>query len=369
MNPEEANPPSQRSKSTRTFVSLTGPAGNIGDALIRRETLNWARDTSNSLVAYVGDAPDIWLTQLGLPPGTLVLRSKRSVLRWLWLIASAPPAPALFFEAGEVPLGRGNVLREIVFLAETLLVGCKGGVVVRPPRGIRGVSQPALSLHALAARRSRIALWRDARSARQAKSQNIAPDIGFAGGLRLGCPWEERGELIISLRGQRPFPNESWIEAVRFFAATHGLIIRTVVQVREDESRARELASALGCHFEPWEIRDSLTQERLLRRRYENAKLVISDRMHVLILAAMSGAIPVELVPSPTGKITDAFATVGLDDVSLDSAKADSRRIVAFLDRSLERTAHVRARVARAAEILQGLEGQVRETIRSSRER
>src|SRR5690606_41885045 len=42
----------------------------------------------------------------------IVLRSKRSVPRWLWLLASAPARPVLVFEAGEVPLDRGNARSE-----------------------------------------------------------------------------------------------------------------------------------------------------------------------------------------------------------------------------------------------------------------
>ncbi|MDF2562135.1 MAG: hypothetical protein K0R99_3581, partial [Microbacterium sp.] len=71
-------------RPTRTFVSLTGPAGNLGDALIRRGTLDWARGTSGELVVYTGAAPDVWLEQLGVPADAVVLRSKRSVASWLW---------------------------------------------------------------------------------------------------------------------------------------------------------------------------------------------------------------------------------------------------------------------------------------------
>lgn len=80
-------------------MSLTGPAGNLGDALIRRETLAWAVGTSDELVAYTGDAPDVWLRQLGVPAGSLVLRTKKSVPRWLRLLVLAPRHPVLVFEA------------------------------------------------------------------------------------------------------------------------------------------------------------------------------------------------------------------------------------------------------------------------------
>lgn len=354
-------------RHTRTLVSLTGPAGNIGDALIRRETLDWALGTSDELIVYTGDAPAVWLRQLGVPTGTRVLRSKKSIARWLWLIATAPAHPVLVFEAGEVPLDRGNVLRELVFLAETLLVRLKRGVIVRPPRGIRAATQPALWLHTRAARLSQIALWRDDESARLAGGERVVPDIGFGAGIRPGMPDDERAELIVSLRGTRPHPGDAWVEAMRTLAAAEGLGIRTVVQVREDEERARELAEALGGEFEAWGDRDPLAQEELLRQRYGGARLVISDRMHVLVLAALSGAVPVEAVPHPTRKIAQAFAAAGLHDLTLDTSASSDDDIVAFLRAQLTRTDEVGERTRTAAETVADLRTEVRATIRTAR--
>lgn len=356
----------QHPRRTRTFVSLTGPAGNIGDALIRRATLAWALGTSDELVVYTGDSPDVWLRQLGVPDDATVLRSKRSVARWLWMLATAPARPVLVFEAGEVPLHKGNGLREFVFLAETVIVRLKGGVVVRPPRGIRSPSNPSTWLHARAARLSQVALWRDAASAALVGGGVVAPDIGFAAAK--GHPAAEaRDELIVSLRGSRPMPGDEWIEAVRLTAEAAGLRVRTVVQVREDEPRARELADALGGDFEAWGDTDSVAHEENLRARYSRARLVISDRMHVLVLAAIDGAAPAELVPAPTRKITDAFAAVGIRDITLDAANARSSDIQEFLTTQLGRSGHIGERVDAARRRLVELEQQVRETIRMKR--
>lgn len=355
------------SPATRTFVSLTGPAGNIGDALIRRGQLDWVRDTSDELVVYVGDAPDGWMRHVAVPDDAILLRTKRSVGRWLWLLATAPPRPVLVFEAGEVPLDRGNVLRELVFLAETVIVRLKRGIVVRPPRGIRAPTDPARRIHARAARMSQFPLWRDAVSAGLVGGDRVVPDIGFGAGIRPGRPWTDRDDLLVSLRGPRPHPGPAWIAAVRATASTHGLRIRTVVQVREDEDRARELAAELDGTFEAWGDRDALAQETLLRERYDGAKLVISDRMHVLVLAALSGAVPVELVPAPTRKITEAFATIGLHDVSIDAAAHTPTELERMLAARLGTTDEVRARVEDAARRLTGLEAEVRAAIQAAR--
>lgn len=355
---------SRAPRATRTFVSLTGPAGNIGDALIRRETLAWARRTSGQLVAYTGDAPDVWLTQLGLPAdAAIVLRGKASVPRWLRLLILAPRHPVLVFEAGEIPLDRGNELRELVFLAETLIVRLKGGVVVRPPRGIRAPSWPALGIHRLAARLSQVTLWRDEATLTTARCGRLAPDIGFSAGRRAGAPWSERTELLVSLRGARPLPDEAWVAAVRGAAEHSGLRIRTVVQVREDEDRSRELARLLGGEFDAWGDTDPREQEECLRQRYDAAQLVISDRMHVLVLAALSGAIPVELVPAPTRKIAEAFAAVGLEGVSLDAATSDEERMRSALVPTSSRAAEVSDRVRTAEAVLESIQDRIRRAV------
>jgi len=354
-------------RPTRTFVSLTGPAGNIGDALIRRETLRWASGTSDELVAYTGDAPDVWLTQLGVPDDAIVLRSKKSVPRWLWMLLTAPRRPVLVFEAGEIPLDRGNGMRELVFLAETLIVRLKGGAVIRPPRGIRAPSWPAAGIHRLAARLSQVTLWRDASTMEIARSGRLAPDIGFSAGRRAGLDWRDRTELVVSLRGARPLPNAEWIRAVRESAEREGLRIRTVVQVREDEDRARELAHLLGGEFEPWGDTDPLAHEERLRERYDAARLVISDRMHVLVLAALSGAVPLELVPDPTAKITDAFSAIGLDGITLDASATDPARMREVLRATPERAAQVTERVRAAESSLTGIREKIGAAIRRMR--
>ncbi|MGF6822453.1 hypothetical protein M2317_001357 [Microbacterium sp. ZKA21] len=359
--------PSTPPRPSTTFVSLTGPAGNIGDALIRRETLEWAAGTSDELVAYTGDAPDVWLTQLSIPDDAVVLRSKKSVPRWLWLLVTAPRHPVLVFEAGEIPLDRGNGVRELVFLAETLIVRLKGGVVVRPPRGIRAPSQPSLGIHRLATRLSQVTLWRDAATLATARTGRLAPDIGFSAGIRPGLDWNERTDLIVSLRGARPLPDERWIRAVRDSAERAGLGIRTIVQVREDEDRARELAELLGGVFEEWGDTDPLVQEERLRERYDAAQLVISDRMHVLVLAALSGAVALELVPQPTAKIREAFAAIGLDRVSVDASTSDPEHLREALRPTPERAAEVVERVRGAEASLAGIRQMIRAGIRRVR--
>ncbi|WP_394289118.1 hypothetical protein [Microbacterium sp.] len=212
---------------------------------------------------------------------------------------------------------------------------------------------------------STLSLWRDRVSHRIAGGGDLAPDIGFAAGIRTGEPDAARDELIISLRGTRPHPGVDWVDGIRATAERAGLRIRTVVQVREDEDRARTLAEELGGTYSPWGGTDPLAHEDSLRDQYDRARIVVSDRLHVLILASLSGAVPVELVPHPTAKITEAFDTIGYSRLSLDTA--DSRDIAAFMTAQLARASELRERIAAADRTLATLEATVRARIVAAR--
>ena len=320
----------KRRRPTRTFVSLTGPAGNLGDALLRREQLAWAQGTSDELVLYTGEAPDSWLRQLGVPTGARVLRSKRSVARWLWLIATAPSRPVLVFEAGEVPLDRGNVLRELVFLAETVAVRLKRGVVVRPPRGIRAPTEPASWLHARAAQASQIALWRDAASAAIAGVGRIAPDIGFAAGVRSG---RATGR---AQRADRE-PARRAIHARRRMDARR---CAPRPPPRGSASAPSCRCAKTSCAPASWPMHSVACSNRgateTLWHRRPCCAIVTRPRGSWCPTGCTcsssplsAGPCPVELVPRPTGKIAMAFAAVGLHRISLDASTVDAGRYAA----------------------------------------
>jgi hypothetical protein len=89
--------------------------------------------------------------------------------------------------------------------------------------------------------------------------------------------------------------------------------------------------------------------------------------MHVLVLAALSGAVPVELVPTPTGKISAAFATIGIHGIALDASEATAEAMQQFLREQVTRAAEVREQVNAADRHLSAVEADVRATIRAAR--
>ena len=102
-------------------------------------------------------------------------------------------------------------------------------------------------------------------------------------------------------------------------------------QVDEDEARSAELAKRLGCELIPWGDDGDLSRERSRRLTYAESTAVVSDRLHVLLLAAQAGAVPVEVVEHPRPKVATHFATVGLQDVSLDVTGMPAAEIDAWI--------------------------------------
>lgn len=312
------------------FAAMTGDYPNIGDAIIRREALEWVQGLG-PVHTYVGRAPDAWIDQIGAAPLGPVYRRREGSSAWMRGLLTAK-RPVLLFEPGEVQLESHHVARELVFLAMCVVVKLKRGTIISAPRALARLSPPTLRVYRLAARLIDFAPMREETSFDLVPSSVRSPDIAFG---REAVPTGEiatvggnRDTLVVSLRGAREFPSDAWIAGVRRFAADRGLRIVVSAQVRGDESRAAELADALGGTDFGWGDTPDLVQEQRLMSLYERATLVVSDRLHVLILAAGRGAIPLELVPSPSGKVRAHFGWVGIHGVSVRSADMDAEEVV-----------------------------------------
>jgi polysaccharide pyruvyl transferase WcaK-like protein len=75
------------------------------------------------------------------------------------------------------------------------------------------------------------------------------------------------------------------------------------------------------------------------------ARLVVSSRLHGLILAMVAGTPAVSI--APMRKMTTLMAETGLADFDLDASRLDEDRLVATVERALAEEARLRAHVAR----------------------
>jgi O-antigen/teichoic acid export membrane protein len=322
------------------FAAMTGDYPNIGDAIIRRETLEWVHGIG-PVHTYVGRAPDAWIDQIGAAPLGPVYRRRPGAQAWIRALLTTP-RPVLLFEPGEVQLESRHVVRELVFLALGLAVKARRGTIVYAPRALARISAPSLWVYRMSARLADFSPMREQASFELVPGAVRSPDIAFAReGIPIGEPGASgpgRDTLVISLRGARAFPSDAWIQGVRSYADARGLRIVVSAQVRGDEARADELADALDAEAFGWGSVPDLAQERRLLNLYERAALVLSDRLHVLILAASRGAIPLELVAGPSGKVRAHFAWVGVHDVSVDAAGMDAATVAAAIESAAARS-------------------------------
>ncbi|WP_409048185.1 polysaccharide pyruvyl transferase family protein [Microbacterium sp. HA-8] len=322
------------------FAAMTGDYPNIGDAIIRRETLEWVHGIG-PVHTYVGRAPDAWIDQIGAAPLGPVYRRRPGAQAWIRALLTTP-RPVLLFEPGEVQLESRHVVRELVFLALGLAVKARRGTIVYAPRALARISAPSLWVYRMSARLADFSPMREQASFELVPGAVRSPDIAFArDAIPTGEPGPSgaaRDTLVISLRGARAFPPDAWLAGVRSFAGSRGLRIVVSAQVRGDEARADELAAALDAEAFGWGSVPDLVQERRLLSLYERATVVLSDRLHVLILAASCGAIPLELVAGPSGKVRAHFAWVGVHEVSVEATGMDAVAVAAAIESAASRS-------------------------------
>lgn len=327
---------SEQSAGPETFVILTGVSGNLGDAVIRRRVLEWSRTTGGTIHAYLGRTTPGWVEQIGLRDGERAYGAGQRG-RWLRELLVGRGKRVLVFDPGEVPLGREHLRSEIVFLLVVMLVRLRKGRVIRPPRAVGGYDKLTAAFYRLGARLSNVVLWRDEPSVLKMRVGELVPDTAFDEPAVPGLPRSERRRVLVTMRGLRPMPADHWFEGVTRFAREHDLDVVVQSQVDEDEERSAALARRLEATYIPWGENSDLEQEKAVRTSYESCAMVISDRLHVLILAAKAGAIPVEIAPNPALKIRTHFATIGYRGLSRDATDATSEELSIFLSSQIGR--------------------------------
>jgi polysaccharide pyruvyl transferase WcaK-like protein len=347
---------SMASSRSKVFVTLTGDYPNIGDALIRRRSLAWARLCGDSVAAFVGRAPDMWCQQINLSDEDDIYR-QADIRSWFVAMLKAPRGFTLVLEPGEVDLRLNQYKWETMVLLFSLMTRIKGGRVIRPPRSLSRASPILTFWHKLGLRCSEVVLWREADSQALVDTGEVVPDIAFSE-MPYGDESAPRPRLLISLRGLRPRPSAAWEESVQTFAQEQGLVITCIAQVRQDEVRAAELASALGGECIDFGDRDDLEQENLLRRAYAEAAVVISDRLHVLILASLGGCVPCELVPKPSSKVATHFRAAGIISITKDAEDSSVAEMLSFLHVVHGRRDELRRRVMAAHDQLKVIESE-----------
>lgn len=314
-----------------TYVHITGPYSNVGDSVIRRVALDNARAYGRLVLRVQNSGDDDWAESLKLQPEDKVTNS---TLTWALGLLFARRRVNLLREPGEFNLVGKNVLKEWMFVLLAASVRVKGGKVHTAPRGLAKASRSGIFAQRVFGLVATSVLWRNGASrARAGIGGSVVPDIAFAS-PRLSARNSEAGKLLVlSLRVDRPLPDDAWFEAMRSVAEVRGLEIVALSQVAEDDSRSLEIAQRLASQALLWDGNRSLEQEERALSLYRRAEIVISDRLHVLVLALLEGAICYEIVPRPRTKVSDHLEVVGLSGISLDASGLSAADIVRWIDR------------------------------------
>ncbi|WP_246306502.1 polysaccharide pyruvyl transferase family protein [Herbiconiux flava] len=291
------------------YAWLLGQDDNVGDTVLRREYANVLRQRG-PVVAHVGDASDSYISGLGLKAGEHVHRRFLPWVRELRRASKEGPV-TVAINSGEFALSRLYALMALPLLPTLRTVHRRGGKVVWlgaavPYKGRWWLDWVFTDLFA----NVDLVKWRDNASAQVFEVAPWMPDWAFA--AVPGGQDRERTTLGVSLRFDRPYPSAEWLTAVRDLSQRLGLDVVAVAQVQRDSDCARQLAADLGGRAVVFDGGSHVEQERIVRDEYRSMQVMLSDRLHGLIMSATEGVVPLAWCEAATEKIDRHLSPVGL---------------------------------------------------------
>ncbi|MGY1749252.1 glycosyltransferase [Modestobacter sp. SYSU DS0511] len=300
----------------KIFVPGVGQHENIGDIILRRQLLDRLRQLGD-LHVYAGSSTDGYDEGLGLRPSDTVYRSFG---RWYRraLVESVSGRATYVFKPGEIQLTLIGMKEHISMLPVVLAARLRGKAVVRLGVGSRNFSPLPRLLVRPSIAASNLTLWRDEGTSRYMRGGSM-PDLAFNEGSPVPAMPSSggRGLLVVSMRADRAPTPPNWYAAVNQTADRLGLKVLAVSQVLRDNPKTLELAQHLGAEAVTWSGERHGDQEAYLRSIYRETRLVVSDRLHVLVAGLTEGAVPAALLTDDSDKIERHFAAAGIHDVAL----------------------------------------------------
>lgn len=339
-------------RTPEVFVAAHGQDDNVGDPALRRAMLEGLAPSSRRHV-LIGAASHAYVNALGLRDDDLTYTSRRQWQLMAFRFALGGKA-AFVSNAGEIQLNPRRLRINRFDRALIALIRARGGAAISTGLGVRTPSGSHSPVLTSLARACQIATWRDQDSRDFARAGVVRPDWAFAlGSTSTDLSPDARPLVVISMRGDTEAPSAEWMSTIGAIRDELGLRILVISQVERDAARGAQLAAELGGALHPWMGGDHLAAEKDLRKVYREARLVISDRLHVLIFAATEGAVPLYLPATHSTKIPRTMATVELDgyQASANGGKDEIRRIARLASTQREVLARVDAARAELGEL------------------
>ncbi|ADG73642.1 conserved hypothetical protein [Cellulomonas flavigena DSM 20109] len=345
------------------FAVARGQYENVGDVLLRRPLLRWARESGARLHVYVGHSPAGYDEGLALERGDVTYRS---FARWYAALVRSAWArrASSVFKPGEIQLTLVGTKEHLVMLPAVALVRARGGAVLRIGTGARSFARLPALLVRPSVRLTTMTRWRDEATAAYLGGGPAMPDLGFAEGAddaTLRAARDDaaaRDVLVVSFRADaevapRPYPTPAVLDAIRRYAAQEGLQTWVVTQVSVDDERTHRVAADLGAHVLGWaHATGHDVQEARLRALYRRARVVLSDRLHVVVAGLTEGAAPVSLQLDGSDKAARHLSGIGVPDVTVDASGLDADTVLARVTAAAQhRTTAIDALLAARAEL------------------
>lgn len=280
------------------FLELGGQDDNLGDSVLRAAYLDAVRGDGRRFHVFVGrEATADYLSGLPLRSDDIVY-TRREV----WTETSlATDRPVHLLNAGEINPRPGAAYPDpgVGEAAERALR--VGGKVIAAGIGMRFPDTAGDVLFSDVLRNASALSWRDRRSQEATGLGGVAPDWAYALGTPTAdwAPAAARPLLAVTLRFDRAWPGEAWLQAVRDLADRTATRIVTVAQVARDAPRAVRLAEVLDAGYLMPTSMSHADLDAYARGIYAQSLAVISDRAHGLIIAATEGAYPIGSAADP----------------------------------------------------------------------
>jgi len=291
------------------FIRPSGQDDNLGDSALRVGLLQALRSDARHLHLLLDGQSSDYLAAMPVTGETTVYSERQS-----WLDAIRRARGAIYvLNAGEIDPNPEFPFPNSRRVAEAHSVLGRGGAVVAAGLGVKDTVSAAKVAFEGVLRDAAVVSWRDRPSRDAAGFGGVAPDWAFALGSPSStwAPPDARRLLAVTLRFDRPWPEDRWFEDVRTIAERTATRIVTLAQVARDAPRAVRLADALGGEYcvAPSTRHDDLDSH--VRAVYARSLAVVSDRAHALIIGATEGAYPLGSAVDPQ-KIRRLLDAVGI---------------------------------------------------------
>ncbi|WP_022871989.1 hypothetical protein [Nesterenkonia alba] len=304
------------------FIEPKGQDDNLGDSVLRAALIDAIRGEEYRFHLQLEGQTSDYKAGFRLGAEDVVYPTRGE-----WLAASkATERPVWIFNPGEWILQQPNTFPGRRRTAELNSVLDQGGVVIAAGLGVRSPFDAARVVIDPVLMRAQVVSWRDEATRQAAGFGDFAPDWAFVLGTPISewTPVHARPLLAVTLRFDRPWPDEDWFYGIRELAARTSTRIVTVAQVSRDAPHAVRLAKQLGAEYlEPPSLSHA-TLEKYVRDVYSRSLAVISDRAHALIIGATEGAYPIGTAAQPE-KVKRMLDVAGLGALTGEYSEFASR--------------------------------------------